>query len=306
VVSADVKIAGEVAESIPIQSISDPAGGTIPSACSSNGSGKNEDTQQALGANGILGIGLDPQDCGSACDPSTRGTPPEPAYYACASSSCSAAFVSLAQQITNPVVLFATDNNGWSMQLAPLTGTTSSVTGSLIFGIGTQQNNALVNATIFTLNSHNHFTVNLPSTGQTLTESFIDSGLNGFFFPDDSVSACTGSHAEFFCPASSVSLSAVNIAPNNVQSAISFNVDNADQLFSSDPTNAAFSTLAGPNGSGTCSSGTGACTFAWGLPFFYGRSVTGSIKGQPFPVVVGVPLLPDAPWWAYTVGFSGH
>ena len=306
---ADVKISGEVANSLPIQVIADPSGFAIPSACSNSGSGKNKDTQETLGANGILGIGLEPQDCGVLCvQPTGGGTPPSPAYYSCSGSSCNPAFVALEQQVTHPVIRFAKDNNGWWLQLQPLTGATTALTGSLIFGIQTQPNNAFVNATVFTLNIRDHFTVNLPNTGQSLSESFIDSGLNGLFFPDGNLAVCSGSNAAFFCPASSTSLSAVNVGANNAQSTINFIVDNADQLFSSNPSAAAFSTLAGPNGSGACSGGSGACSFVWGLPFFYGRSVIGSINGQTLPQgeSPGIPNLPPAPWWAYTTGFSGH
>jgi hypothetical protein len=66
-------------------------------------------------------------------------------------------------------------------------------------------------------------------------------------------------------------------------------------LFSAHSGDVVFSALAGPEGTfNSCSSGSGSCTFIWGLPFFYGRSVYTAIDGQSPP-----PGAPTAPWWAY-------
>jgi Protein of unknown function (DUF3443) len=296
---ADVRIAGEVASSISVQAIADPASGSIPSDCTSHGAGSDQDSQQVLGANGILGLGLEAQDCGAACDPSAGGTPPGSAYYACSSGSCGAAFVSLAQQVTHPAVLFAKDNNGAELQFPPLSGAADAVSGSLIFGIGTQANNILGSATIFTVDSNDNFTTNLSNTGQSLTSSFIDSGSSGFFFPDGNLASCPEPNSLYFCPASETPLAAVNIGTNSSQSMINFSVDNAETIFSNSPGDAAISTLAGSTVSGICSGGAATCSFDWGLPFFYGRDVFMSIRGQSVPS--GIPL---APWWAYTTGFT--
>jgi hypothetical protein len=73
-------------------------------------------------------------------------------------------------------------------------------------------------------------------------------------------------------------------------------IDNTDGLFANS-TDAAYPTLGGPNGTTACTNGgsgfTGACSFDWGLPFFYGNTVFTSIDGQDVPG--GFP----APWWAY-------
>ena len=63
--TADVKLAGEQASSIPIQVIGDPTFATIPASCSSHGPA--EDTLQQLGTNGILGVGPFVEDCGNSC-----------------------------------------------------------------------------------------------------------------------------------------------------------------------------------------------------------------------------------------------
>ena len=69
---ADVRLAGEVAASVPIQVIGDPAFTNVPASCSNTGPPEN--TVDAFGANGVLGIGLFVQDCGDVCAQSTTGT----------------------------------------------------------------------------------------------------------------------------------------------------------------------------------------------------------------------------------------
>jgi len=69
--TADVKIAGEVASSTPIQVIGSSNFSSIPNECTSQGS--SMDTLADLGANGLLGVGQAIQDCGSACASSGEG-----------------------------------------------------------------------------------------------------------------------------------------------------------------------------------------------------------------------------------------
>jgi hypothetical protein len=92
-----------------------------------------------------------------------------------------------------------------------------------------------------------------------------------------------------------VSLSAQNVGANGAKGTVNFKVENAVTLFNSNGGDAAFPTLGGPNGSGTCSpQNSGACSFDWGLPFFYGRNVFSAIRGKTVPSGA-----PAAPWWAY-------
>ncbi len=290
---ADVKIAGELASKASIQLAEDPTGFPVPVQCSNGG--VDENSLAALGANGILGVGPEAQDCGSACDPSAGGTPPN-VYFTCSQAgACSSAFVSVSQQITNPVVLFPRDNNGVLIQMQPLNGAAATASGSMIFGIGTQSNNQLGTATVLTMNSADDFTTTLNQ--QTLNQSFIDSGSNGFFFPDSAIPQCAANSIApgFYCPTSTLNLSAQNTGANNANSTVNFSVDNAATLFQTDASDAAFSNLAGSSGSGTCSpQNPGACSFDWGLPFFFGRSVWTAIRGQTVPSGT-----PAAPWWAY-------
>ena len=299
---ADVTLGGETAPKLPLQVISSSAT-NIPTGCSNGGT--NENTQQALLANGILGVGLEPVDCGQACDPSAGTIPPGDPYYSCSTLPCTQQLVNVANQVTNPVVLFATDNNGVIVELPSVSGTAASVTGSLVFGIGTQSNNQLASsATVFT-QVCDDFTTTFEGQTFGITDpnncsgpgSFIDSGSNALYFPDvnNLLPACpsstpAGDLSSFYCPSSLMSLSATNQDPNNpsVTEATNFSVNNAENLFTNANTSGdtAFSTLGGvqPSGAG----------FDWGLPFFYGRNVYSTIDGQTVPGGLAAP-----PWWAY-------
>jgi len=288
VAQADIEMAGEKASSASLQLIENPTGFSVPTACSQGG--VNEDTLSALGANGILGVGNYPQDCGPACQSSTS---PD-VYFTCgASGPCSSSTITVAQQVTNPVVGFATDNNGVIIEMAAVDGESATASGQMVFGIGTQSNNSLSGYTVYPINSNGFFTTTFNS--QDLTESFIDSGSNGYFFPDASITQCSGGSIApgFYCPANPVSLSAQNKAESGAENTVNFTVDNAVNDFNSFGADAAFANLAGPNGSTDCGGGS-PCGFDWGLPFFFGRNVFVSIDGQPVPSGA-----PAAPWWAY-------
>lgn len=302
---ADVSLGGETASKASIQVISDSNTG-VPSSCS-NGGSDNENTAAKLGANGILGVGVEPTDCyyqgGSACDPSSGVTPIPPLYYTCSGSNCTTAYVAVANQVVNPVALFPTDNNGVIVELPSVSGSSeASLTGSMIFGIGTESNNALPSsATVFTM-ACDEFTTVLngntlgPNTGTTTPcagpGSFIDSGSNGLYFPDTSIPTCPsntsiGDLSGFYCPTNPDSLSATNEGQDGASKKTSFTVDNAESLFTgSSASDSVFPGLAGqqPTGYG----------FDWGLPFFYGVNVYNSIDGQTMPSGA-----PAAPWWAY-------
>ena len=290
---ADVKVGGEVASQTLIQVVSSSNAG-IPSACT-NGGTVNDNTPQLLGANGILGVGPEPTDCvlqgSDFCDGSISS--PAPIYFSCPNSGCSSTdspiAVDISNQVTNPVVLFGSDNNGVLIKFPALAGSASNLSGSLVFGIQTQSNNDLGTATLFDMDANDNF-VTLYN-GQTLTASFIDSGSNALFFPS-SIAVCADDNS-FYCPPSLTAQSATNQGATVGSSLVNFSIDNADNLLGN-LNDTAFSTLGGPQGTAnTCSNGTGSCTFDWGIPFFYGRGVFTAIDGQ---VVSGVG---SGPFWAY-------
>jgi len=273
--TADVQIAGESAKNLPVQVV-DPTFASVPQPCKSGGVPEN-DTLQTLGANGILGVGPFAQDCGSQCAVTGSGNPGW--YYECASASCQTTPVTLAQQVQNPVPLFATDNNGVILELPAVSNPEPSVSGSLVFGIGTQSNNGLGSATVFSINASGEFSTSYK--GQSYP-AFIDSGSNAYFFLDAATTGLTvcSDNSGFYCPASPTNFSPIATS-GSATATVSFIVSSADTLFSSQ-TNSVFNTLAGPNSG----------TFDWGLPFFFGRNVYTAIESRSTPAGVG-------PYWAY-------
>ncbi len=273
--SATVKIAGEsTTTAIPIQLMSDPSLPAAPSQCSAQGA--NFASGFAGIANGILGISNFSRDCGSACTTSTRPG----VYYACSGSSCSPSTAALAQQGTNPIIAFAVDNNGSTLDLPPVDpGGALSVNGTLTFGVGTQADNAPPStAARFPVDQSGNFIIAV--NGQT-GYGFVDSGSNGTYLDLAGVPQCS-SVAGFYCPTIPFSLSIMTAGyqgtPTKTQPVT---IGNAETMFSSGYT--ALPALGG----------TAAITnfVDLGLPFFYGRPITTGIEGTD----------PAAPYgyWAY-------
>jgi hypothetical protein len=269
---ADIKIAGESANSVPIQVIGDPSFATVPTNCSRTGPAKN--TVLTLAANGILGMGVFRRDCGSACALSSSPG----FYFACPTSGCHPTALGLAQQLQNPVAMFAVDNNGVIIELPAVSPAGAvSVSGSLVFGIGTQANNGLGTASVFSVDANlGTFTTQL--NGQTFPASFIDSGSNALFFQDSGTQICA-SLAGFFCPSTTQNLSATIQGTNGATANVAFSVANAEVLLTNNPTFRVFSNLAGSQITRN--------SFDWGLPFFFGRNVFIAIEGANTPAAVG-------------------
>ena len=284
IVKVDIQMAGEVASSVPIQIVGPANFAAVPALCSVGGTPAQ--TVADLGANGILGVGLFRQDCGSAC---AAGAPPA-VYFSCPASGCVAASVPIASQLQNPVWMFPQDNNGLAIIL-PQVGAAGSVSlsGSMIFGIGTQSDNALGGAQAQGADFEGNFTTTY--NGTPYPGSFIDSGSSGYFFLDSTTTGLPNCAANsdangFYCPASPVSFMAMNSGPNPkgtgvpVSINVAFSIANALPLI--DSTSVAFNNIGGPN----------PLMFDWGLPFFLGRTVFIGIEGQSSAAGTG-------PYWAY-------
>ncbi|MGB8732394.1 MAG: DUF3443 domain-containing protein [Candidatus Sulfotelmatobacter sp.] len=278
--TADVEIASEKASSLPVQVLSDTEF-IAPTSCTSTGT--SSDTLESLGANGILGVGLFAQDCGSYCEQVQTAAGDFNPYYECASATatCQAIGESLTQQVQNPVVLFSTDNNGVIVEFPAVSGGEApSVSGSLVFGIATQSNNALAGTVYAADSATGNFSTTYNGTAYT-DASFIDSGSNGYFFPSTITQCGSTSNAPgFYCPSTIQNLSATNGGTNGTSGTVDFRIANALTLSGSD--DFALSDLGG-----TFSDG-----FDWGLPFFFGRNVYIAIQGQSAPGGT-------APYWAY-------
>jgi hypothetical protein len=193
--------------------------------------------------------------------------------------------VPVSKQVSNPVSLFSQDNNGIIIELpaVPADGA-PSVTGALVFGIGTRDNNGLGQATVLPLDSTTgNFLTKYPANGTTW-QAFADTGSNAIYFLDSAttgIPACTGSLSSFYCPTSTLSLSAtIQGATGLVSVNVDFSIANAEAL-SASPGNVVFGNLGGPGPSVASSSGA---YFDWGMPFYFGRKVFTSIEGQSTPV----------------------
>lgn len=267
VATADVQFGGKSVSSFGLQLIGDASVATLGSACAS---GTAITSVSELGANGILGVGLGVVDCGSDCATRTSNG----SYFTCTDSTCTAVrgvAVATAAQLKHPVPLFTTDNNGLMLDFPAVANAgAASVNGSLIFGIGTQDNNQAGGATTLATNGFGYITT--AYAGQTLRTSYIDSGSNGLYFSAPAIPVCTKSgYTDFFCPPSLTTASATLSGTNTANATVSFSIDNTVNLFSVGG-KAVVPTLGGPSGDAT--------TFDWGLPFFYGRRVYIGIAGR--------------------------
>ena len=274
--TADIQISSETASSLPVQVLTDTnTAFRIPTACTNLGL-KSANSLSALGANGILGVGEFVQDCGSDCTLSGSSNPG--LYYECPNSNCVVTQEALSAQVANPVAFFANDNNGVIVELPAVNGSAATVSGSLVFGIGTQSNNGLGSATVYAVNSNADITTQF---GSNSYDSFLDSGSNGIFFLDSTTTGIPTCPSDgFYCPTPTQNLKASNDGSNGTSEQVSFSVGNADAMFSNGVF--AYSDLAGPNPN----------AFDWGLPFFFGRNVFTAINGASTPAGTG-------PYWAY-------
>ena len=89
--------------------------------------------------------------------------------------------------MSNPVAYFTADNNGVIVELPAVSASGATfLTGTLIFGIGTESNNGLGTATVYALDPNlGVFTVTYK--GNTLSNSFLDSGSNANYFVDATI-----------------------------------------------------------------------------------------------------------------------
>ena len=274
--TADLTVGGEKAMALPFQLIGDRSLPSIPAQCKTGGTAEN--TLADFGAKGLIGVGLYVADCGTDCEDAAQLGSGYP-YYGCASATaCKQVLLPRAQQIVNPVSLFASDNNGVLIDL-PAISAAGAVTaaGSLVFGVGTRANNALGSATVYAAgDAASGGSIDVTFDNHKYTYGFFDSGSSDLFFADSAIKTCTGNLSSYYCPASTLSVTAQNFDGKGVGHDAAFSVANAETLFGNLPDGAAFANLG--------SASTGDTTiFDWGLPFFFGRRVFVAIEGRSTP-----------------------
>jgi hypothetical protein len=280
IVHADVKLGGETAPSIAVQTIGEGKY-PMPNAAACTGVPLND--LSSLRSNGVLGVGFYQQDCGAACA-STSANPG--IYMSCTSTQaggCKPVAVPLELQVSNPIAAFATDNNGLIIQLpdVPEQGA-ATVAGKVVFGIGTQSNNGLGSATVLTPTSDYGYIGTTFPVGGKQYQGLLDSGSNGVFFLNAATSglaACSGASDGFYCPSSTTSLNATLTGGGGASIPVTFKVANISRLSSS---MCAFNNVAGEM-PGFPDTDPEQLDYIWGLSFFYGKKVFTAIEQMETP-----------------------
>jgi hypothetical protein len=258
-------------------------GAAPPATCGANGTLIND--VAGFGANGVLGVGVFGQDCGSAC---VSATHPLPVYYGCdAAGACSAENVALSQQVANIVAQFVTDNNGIIINLPNLVNANGDATvqGELIFGLSTQADNMMpaTGITVLGADSSGDFTATYNGS-VTALPAIIDSGTDAYAFDDPGIAVCsTGAFIGYYCPAVAPQTAfAVNtgVGLNTASNTVNFAIADPNTFVAGA---AALTDLAG---------GGGSTNFTWGMPFFYGRPIYLGINGRVAGAYTG-------PFYAY-------
>jgi hypothetical protein len=294
---ADVVLGKQTATVVPVQLIEDDPNAAIQSTldCNKAADGNILSSDTALGSNGILGIGSTTLDCGVGCVAGTY-TNSFVQYYSCpqgatSAAACTPAAVPANLQVFNPIAALPTRyNNGVVLKMPAVTHPgAATASGELIFGLDSAANNTVpASATKVFLgvdpNTDSYLNVTTVYGGKTFLSSYLDTGTNGLFFTDSTLIRCNG--ATWYCPAKTINTTAQisdgdNAALNRVNTA--FQIGNAEALFSTN--NTAFNDATGATPASSAS-------FAWGMPFFYGRNVYLSIWQQAGAV--------SGPWYAWT------
>lgn len=289
---ATIQVAGETASAVPgnsansgvpIQIIAaSPTTYPVPASCLSTptngGVAIDDNSLETLGANGILGIGVFPQDCGQSCASASVNQ-----YFVCPGGACQVPDVPSGDQLWNPVQAFSSsDNNGVLIKLPSVDpGGSASVPGSLIFGIGTQSDNALGSAQVYEVDPYGNFPQvvynNIAYTSPN-NGSYIDSGSNAIYFIDAATLASTGiiecspPNTGYYCPNSTIPFTVTPYGANSVSGSVQFSIANAVSLYNSGF--AVFNDLGGDSGTGLSTD-----YIDLGLPFFLNRSVFVGIYG---------------------------
>ncbi len=270
---ADVILGSETAQNVPIHVINPTFFSTVPSAC-----GTPDASPSVAGFNGILGVGVFAEDCGSTCENNASNG----VYYSCNGSTCTGAKVPVPSQVQNPVALLPGDNNGVIVELPSVPSSGSpSVDGILVLGIGTRTNNSVPFwAAAYKTDGFGDIKTIFGKTYPAI----IDSGSNGLFFtpPSTGLLPDCSTNVAWFCPSSLTTLSAMNEGVSGVPSGdVFFQIGNFDSLISS-PNNRVFSNIGGPTPG----------LFDWGLPFYFGRSIFVGLEGMSSSLGTG-------PYFAY-------
>jgi hypothetical protein len=275
--SVDIHIGGKTALATRIQMIGDPSAAPAPAACKE--AGVDAGNMKTMNANGILGISNKTVDCGEGC----AVGPTVARYYACTGANCALTTVAIANQVPNPIAKFDSDNNGSLIVFPPASEGMASLTGKLIFGIGSRANNQMGQANVYPVDASGM--INGVTVDGAAATVLIDTGSTGSYFNmAGNPTVCATASAptdKLYCSPGSATF-AFPAAAGHVN--ITVNGNDALRYMATYPGSAVNPSLAGPTG-GTNT--PDANMLILGLPFYFGRSVFTALAGAQTPAATG-------------------
>ncbi|MGA3157824.1 MAG: DUF3443 family protein [Steroidobacteraceae bacterium] len=329
--NVDITISGtnETASNIPMQVIGD-LGVSQPTCAAESVTGfqltgytenqqtmvetANPLTNVNLGGNGLIGVSLfqwDCLECTSAAEPQ-EGSPPTAnlAYVVCpdmTGNNCQPTTATLVQQVANPIPSFTTDNNGFIIDMDAVTataGSSTAVSGTMTFGIGTQTNNAIGTATTYQADPNTEPGVINTTWNSMVYDGLFDTGSSAYYFtnttnPTIALCGTTAPDNEIYCPGGSTA------AMNGAGTTLSLQATIQDYSGDASPSNTVTFSVTNPLANYTNSTiaadnigGTVVFNyFIWGMPYFYGHKLyfgIAGIDGSTSP-----PTLTRTPYYAF-------
>ena len=260
---ASLRLGGETTSSLPIQVIGASTLPAAPTDCASSGS--DVGSLQALGGNGLLGVGQFIAD--------------GQVYYGCTASSCTRLSLPPAsEQVSNPVPFVnSADNNGIVLQMPSIPTAGAGITyGVLSLGAGTQADNALTGYTALPADAGGDITITVQ--GVAYPGSFLDSGSNFSFAALSGVPTDANGN---YTPASLLNLPITLSTSSGTTPPASLNA----QMYVGDYSSMDFSSYVAFNDLAAQVPSTSPVDL--GMPFFYGRSVAYVIQGMSSPLGYG-------------------
>ena len=264
---ADVKLGQLLAPDVGIQLINDGSNAVV-GACSSSGNMLN--TVSALGANGILGVGNEKQDCGEYCNVIAQNR----VYYSCGASTCTGTSVALADQVQNPIAKLAAPYNTGVAVTMPKITQPQIATGVATFGIGSAAADTLaMTGTIAQIKTAG-LRFNSLFEGVAQPQTAIDSGSSALSLRTTQIPVCASPNANFLCPTSSPMypvFSATTLAGAHVDTAFAVN----NYVGMQSVMNQYAQAIAVPGIADKVVTGSN----LYGLPFYFGRTVYHAMPG---------------------------
>lgn len=285
VVLADVRIGDESATSIPLQIIDDGDQSLVPDSCTSMATYLSFPDS---GQRGNLGI-----------NPMTNPANDYTLVYSCESSDSCTELSNPVQQMpqtlnVNVISYFKQDNNGVIFSMPAIANAPAeSVVGQMIFGIGTNSNNQVMESTVAVLGNPSsnmaNFTTN---TGIQITPAIIDSGTEFIYWYDALLPACPEPFSYLYCPGKPGSIFEWGSMISNYSGGSSFFVQAgiANWNFGGFPDSPVIPLLG--------SSTTYLSNFSiYGFPFFFGKNIYLGFQGKGNSV--SSTALGSSPAWGF-------